>query len=694
MSPEQAGARAGAPLPDAVFRTLFDHVAVGRALETLDGRFLQVNAALCQLLGYTADELLAGDWRAVTATADDLARDEAATVDLLATPGRVYSTDKQYRRKDGTILWGHLTLSVQRDATGTPQYLLAVIEDATARVQAEEALRTSEARFRALSEHATDLVAILGPEGTYRYLSPSWQRVLGYAPADVLGRSGFDLIHPEDMASLQAALVPLQQEPGGLATAVFRMRHADGSWRTVEASATNRLDDPAVQGLLINARDITARVQAEEALRHQALHDGLTGLPNRTLLRDRLEQALRATQRDTVPLALFLLDLDRFKEVNDTLGHDAGDALLQEVSRRVLRVLRAVDTVARLGGDEFAVALPQTEEGGALHVAQSLLAVVGEPIVLAEQRVTIGVSIGVALAPQHGQDATTLLRHADVAMYAAKHGGGGVALYVPTQDQHSPRRLALLSALRQALSHNELRLHYQPLVDLGRGVVTGVEALVRWQHPERGLLLPEHFVPLAEQSGLITALTRWVLDQALRDCRQWQEQGHDLSVAVNLSMANVHEESLPDTISALLAAHGVPAERLQVELTETALMRDPAQATRVLRRLAALGVRIAIDDFGTGYSSLSYLRRLPLTAIKLNRSFVTGMGQEAADATIVASTIGLGHSLGLSFVAEGVEDAASWQQLAALGCDAVQGYYCSRPLPADALGRWLATDPS
>jgi predicted signal transduction protein with EAL and GGDEF domain len=371
------------------------------------------------------------------------------------------------------------------------------------------------------------------------------------------------------------------------------------------------------------------------------------------------------------------------------LGHDAGDALLQEVSGRVQGVLRAVDTVARLGGDEFAVVLPQTDETGALRVAQSLLEVLGEPIVLAEQRVEIGASIGVALVPHHGQDATTLLRHADVAMYAAKQGGGGAALYAPAQDRHSPGRLALSSALRHAISHEELRLHYQPLVDLSSGAVTGVEALVRWQHPERGLLLPEHFVPLAEQSGLITALTRWVVAQALRDCRQWQEQGRNLSVAVNLSMHTLREESLPDTVAALLAEHGVPATRLQVELTETALMTDPARVTAILHRLAALGVRIAIDDFGTGYSSLSYLKRLPIGAIKLDRTFVTDMGRDTDDATIVASTIGLGHSLGLSFVAEGVEDAATWHQLAALGCDAVQGYYCSRPLPVAELQRWL-----
>jgi len=384
-----------------------------------------------------------------------------------------------------------------------------------------------------------------------------------------------------------------------------------------------------------------------------------------------------------------MLDLDRFKEVNDTLGHDAGDALLREVSRRLQETLRASDTVARLGGDEFAVLLPGADTESAVGTARKLLAALVEPVTLREHAVVAGGSSGIALYPDHGADATTLLRQADVAMYAAKRGGTGYALYNPAQDQHSPRRLSLISALQRGIAHDELRLHYQPTVDMTTGQVHLVEALARWQHPEQGLLPPDAFIPLAEQTGLIVPLTRWVLATAVRQVRAWREGGLDLGVAVNLSARVLDDPDLPDSIAALLDAYEVPAARLRVEVTESAVMANATRALDVLTRLSTSGVRIAIDDFGTGYSSLAYLKRLPVDEIKIDKSFVTHMTTESDDATIVASTIGLGHSLGLRFVAEGVESRGVWQALDALGCDGAQGYYVSRALPADALAGWL-----
>jgi len=508
---------------------------------------------------------------------------------------------------------------------------------------------------------------------------------LGLTSAGIVGCNAFAVYrdHPDVLDKMRRAL-------GGEATSAL-MESAGRVMQVRYAPLTGTQGDSA--GAIGVGTDITERVRVEEALRRQALHDALTGLPNRTLLGDRLGHALAAARRDRAPLALFLMDLDRFKEVNDTLGHDAGDALLREVGQRIQEALRASDTVARLGGDEFAVLLPGDDQESAVGAARKLLAALAAPVTLRDQGIVAGGSIGIALYPDHGEDAATLLRRADVAMYAAKRAGTGYALYTPDHDQHTPGRLALIGALHGAIARDELRLHYQPTVDVADGRVRMVEALVRWQHPERGLLPPDDFIPLAEQTGLIVPLTRWVLDTTARQLRAWVDAGLDLGAAVNLSARVLHDPDLPDAIAALLATHAVPAARLRVEVTESAVMAHPAGALDVLTRLARLGVRIAIDDFGTGYSSLTYLKRLPVDEIKIDKSFVTHMTTDHDDATIVASTIGLGHSLGLRFVAEGVESRGTWQALEALGCDGAQGYYFSHALPADKLTRWMRETP-
>jgi len=436
-------------------------------------------------------------------------------------------------------------------------------------------------------------------------------------------------------------------------------------------------------------------VQAADALQHQVLHDALTGLPNRTLLHDRLAHTLRLVERDASSLALLLLDLDRFKEVNDTLGHQAGDALLRQVAARMRDAVRASDTVARLGGDEFAVLLPGAERDGAVHAAQTLLAALVAPMTVEGQTVHVGASIGIAVTPTHGHEAVVLLRHADVAMYIAKRGGSGYAVYDPRHDGYSTGRLMREAELRQALATHELVLHYQPLVDLRTGQTTGVEALVRWTHPTHGLLAPAAFIPLAEQTGLIVPLTRWVLEQVVAQQAAWARAGRPLAVAVNLSVRTLHDERLPETLAWLLRQSAIAPEQVTLEITESVLMADPAQARAVLTRLSALGVRVAIDDFGTGYSSLAYLKQLPVDAVKIDKSFVQSMGATEAtkDTAIVRSIIELGHNLGLMVVAEGIEDRETWAHVRALGGDVAQGYYMSRPLPLPSLDRWLASSP-
>jgi diguanylate cyclase (GGDEF)-like protein len=433
-----------------------------------------------------------------------------------------------------------------------------------------------------------------------------------------------------------------------------------------------------------------AESQAAERFAYQALHDGLTGLPNRILLRDRTDQAIRQADRELRPAALMLLDLDRFKDVNDTLGHHYGDQLLVQVGERLQATLRQADTVARLGGDEFALLLPRIETAeGAMAVATKLQAAFAEPFVVEGLSLDVEASIGVAVYPDHGGDPDELLQHADIAMYTAKETHAGFALFDPGQNQHSPRRLTLLGELRRAIESQQLVLHYQPKVDAHTGRVLGVEALVRWQHPEHGLIPPAEFIPLAEHTGLIAPLTHYVLDAAMQQCRAWQQAGHELSVAVNVSARRLLDLAFPDEIAAVLARWEVQARLLVIEITESAIMTDPQHAFEILSRLHEMGVQVAIDDFGTGYSSMAYLKNLPVHELKIDRSFVAQMTSSSRDAVIVRSTADLGRNLGLRVVAEGVEDPATWRELGTLGCDAIQGFYVSRPLPADDLLSWL-----
>ncbi len=416
---------------------------------------------------------------------------------------------------------------------------------------------------------------------------------------------------------------------------------------------------------------------------HRALTDALTGLANRVLLKQRTDEALHEG-----PVALVLFDLDRFKEVNDTLGHHVGDRLLQVVAERLTLAVRACDTVARLGGDEFALVLPLPQDAAsAVETAERLRAALSEPIILEGLLLDVGASAGVAVSPEHGTDVEVLLQHADVAMYLAKESGS-VELYDAGRDRHTPSRLSMLGELRRALETDELELHYQPEVALADGVVVGVEALVRWRHPVRGLVPPDDFVPLAERSGLVHALTAWVVDAALRQVAVWQEQGLPMRLAVNVTVKDLCGDGLALEVERALRRHGVPAEQLRLEVTEGSLLADPVRAAGTLRRLAELGVTLSLDDFGTGYSSLAHLRRLPVREIKVDRSFVHTM-DDSRDYAVVRSVVDLGHGLGMTVVAEGVEDARTFHRLAEMGCDVAQGWFISKALPADELTPWL-----
>jgi diguanylate cyclase (GGDEF)-like protein len=433
-------------------------------------------------------------------------------------------------------------------------------------------------------------------------------------------------------------------------------------------------------------RRVTRRLERHmREIHHQGFHDNLTGLPNRDLFHDRLEQTIAGSRREAGSSAVLLIDLDRFKEINDTLGHQSGDVLLERTAATLSAAVRESDTVARLGGDEFAVVAPRTDAEGALLLAEKLRQALARPTVVMGIDLEVDASVGISIFPDDGADADTLLRRADVALYLSKNAHAP-CLYTPEQDHYSPERLVLVSDLRRAVAAaNELVVFFQPQADLRTGHIVRVEALVRWQHPTRGLLTPDVFLPLAEHTGLMRPLTRVVLEASLRQCRAWRDAGLDVALAVNVTGRDLLDVALPDEVAEALLRHDVPANRLELEITEDTILTDPQRVRSVLGRLAELGVTLAIDDFGAGYSSLGYLKRLPVDVLKIDRSFVMNMSSDENDAVIVRSTIDLGHNLGLRVVAEGVEDATAMHTLEELDCDIAQGYYVSRPVPASEL---------
>ena len=445
---------------------------------------------------------------------------------------------------------------------------------------------------------------------------------------------------------------------------------------------------PAVERELRDAAVRRERRSAEKRLAHLAYHDPLTDLPNRVLMQDRLEQAARAANRDRTPLALLVMDLDGFKDVNDTLGHQAGDRVLQHVAGCIRGTLREADTIARLGGDEFALILPFTDTNGAVLTAQKVLHALERPFVLEGRSMSIRASVGIACFPDHGGSAVSLLQRADIAMYLAKGDHTGIAVYETARDRHTQRRLTLISELRQAIEDRQFFVEYQPIVQMRTGVTVSAEALVRWNHPQHGRVPPCDFIELAEQTGLIHALTTVVIDTALSEWARTLASS-SMTVSINLSPRNLQDGDLPERMAERLFEHGVQPSSLSLEITENVLMSDPARSMQCLTALHDMGVRLVIDDFGTGYSSLSYLRRLPVDQLKIDRSFVLGLEQNE-DEVIVRSTIDLAHNLGLAVIAEGVESERVQTKLAGMGCDAVQGTFIRGPAPAGDLQQWVA----
>ena len=449
-----------------------------------------------------------------------------------------------------------------------------------------------------------------------------------------------------------------------------------------------------VLGLLIAFLVIRHTQQQASTLRHQATFDRLTNLPNRALFADRIQQTILISRREKQSFTIIVVDLDRFKEINDALGHHVGDQVLQEVARQSRNCLRESDTFARMGGDEFIILLPSTPNlAGAIATAKKIISAINKPMQVAGQNLEISASLGIALFPEHGEKAEALLRNADAAMYEAKRTQIGYTVYNVDLNQHAEQRMQLHSELRHAIDNNELVLYYQPKINFDSGRITGVEALVRWQHPNRGLLFPDAFIELAETTGLIKPLTMVVLKMALQQCELWHKSGLNLTVAVNVSTLSIQDLEFPDQLADILKRFTIPISLLELEITETAVMTGTVRAVQCIKRLNDLGTQIAIDDFGTGYSSMSRLKELLVAQIKIDKSFVKDMAVNHNDAVIVRSTVELGHSLGMKVIAEGVEDQAAWDKLKSIGCDSAQGYYMSRPITVEKLHLWLRESP-
>ncbi|HVW31175.1 MAG TPA: EAL domain-containing protein, partial [Acidimicrobiia bacterium] len=599
-------------------------------------------------------------------------------------------------RRDGRLIDVAVTVSPIRDRAGRVVGASTIARDITAQKQAERDLRRSEERFAALVESAPDAMVIVGPDGRLLLVNRQTERLFGYRRDELLGQP-VEVLLPEGVmerhrAHRQAYIADPRPRPMGSGMELFA-RRKDGSEIAVEVSLGPLHTD---EGTVVSAaiRDITTRREAAAALAHAALHDALTGLPNRLLLEDRLQQALMRSSRRGEPVAVLFLDLDRFKLVNDSLGHAAGDDVLVAATGRLLATVRSGDTVARFGGDEFVVVAEQHE--GALPaaaLAERINAVLCEPFTVEGSEVYLSSSIGIATGL--GGEATPdgLLRDADAAMYRAKERGrAGVEFFDEPMRSEAAGRLDTQNALHRALDRGELRLAYQPIVDLATSRVAGVEALLRWNHPGRGLLAPSAFVPLAEEAGLIVPIGRWVIEEAARACARWRD--HGLFVSVNLSARQLRQPGLLDLVSGAVGSCGLSRDALRLELTESVLMEDLELHGQTLRALRSTGVSLALDDFGTGYSSLTYLRRFPVSTVKIDRSFVAGLGRNPADSAIVDSVIGLAHALGLEVVGEGTETLDQVSHLRDLGCDKAQGYYFAAPGRPETIDALLAVGRS
>ncbi|HYD94649.1 MAG TPA: EAL domain-containing protein [Noviherbaspirillum sp.] len=655
-------------------------------------RFIDANETALATLGYSYEELLQLGPQDLKPDEGELERVHRRFDEVIVSESKTGMIQTVHQRKDGSRLPVEVYLrAIQSEGR---QLLVAVVRDLTDRLQAEAVLRESEERFRVAFNQAAVGLAHVAPDGRWLMVNNKLCDIVGYSRKELLSMSFQDITHPEDLVADWALARRMIAGEIYEKTREKRYRHKAGYYIWVNLTSSMVRDaagSPKYYSTVVE--DISRRKQVEEELLHLANHDSLTSLPNRSLLLDRLAQALVFARRSDARVAVMLIDLDRFKTINDSLGHDIGDKIIIEISRRLSACIRAGDTIARLGGDEFVVIRPDVaREDAVASMAQQILAGLAQPITLQGHEFFPTASIGISVFPKDGTDGQTLLKNADMAMYRAKDAGRNTfQFYAHEMNTRALDRLKLESGLRRALERQEFAVHYQPQMDIASGRVMGAEALLRWAPPGQTMVFPGDFIPIAEETGLIVPIGEWVLRQACMQKREWHRAGMftDLKLAVNLSARQFKQQDMVKMVSRVLAETGCRPEWLELEITESIIMENPEAAAETLHRLSAMGVRLAIDDFGTGYSSLSYLKRFPIDALKIDRSFVRDITTDADDAAIAKAVIALAHSLKLAVIAEGVETIEQLDFLREQKCDQMQGYFLSRPLPVDQFGAFL-----
>ena len=654
-----------------------------------EGRVASWNPGAELIKGYTSEEILGKHFSSFYTDEDIEDGKPQSALRTAATEGR-YQQEGWRVRKDGSRFWAEVTITAVRDEDGQLLGFAKVTRDVTERREAEQALRQSEQRFRLLVDSVKDhALFMLDPEGRVESWNAGAEQLLGYGADEIVGKhlscfyTDEDVQHGKPAWDLEAAAADGQVEEEGWRVC----RDGTRFWAEVAITAVYD-EEERVRGFAQVTRDVTERARLLEQLEHQALHDALTGLPNRTLFIERLRLALARLERHPSTAAVLFMDVDRFKMINDSLGHEVGDQLLVALAERLERVMRPHDTVARFGGDELAILCEDLDdEQHAAKIAKRVVRALKRPLPVKGREMVVSSSIGIAVASEASADPERLISDADAAMYRAKAKGRGTfELFDEAMRARAMEQLETELALRRALQRRELRLFFQPVVRLDGGTTRDYEALVRWEHPERGLLLPKDFVPLAEETGLIVPIGQWVLEEACRHAAEMRRQDHQSggNVSVNISFVQVAQPELPRLVADALESSGAEPHMLCLELTESVLMEDAERAQATLKALKEIGVRLALDDFGTGYSSLGYLHRFPVDTVKIDRAFVSGLDGNRDGSAIVAVVLRIGDVLGLDVVAEGVETAAQLLELRALGCRLGQGYYFAPPRPPEA----------
>ncbi|MFA6310370.1 MAG: EAL domain-containing protein [Sterolibacterium sp.] len=673
------------------FKATFENAPVGVARLDLEGRFLEVNHKLCEITGYNCNEMLGSRILDITHQ-QDVEADRQGLADLLAGKISNFNHEIRFVRKNAGAVWLDLSISLVRDNLDAAEYFVAMVIDISARKWVEQALRESDERFRSLTELSSD--SIWEQDEQFRYTHRTTTRKFtGGAAEEAFGKTRWELpiigLSDEQWAAHKALLeahLPFRDWE-------YQFQAMDGDIRWYSASGIPIFDGQGnFKGYRGVGRDITDKKRYQEELERQANHDALTGLANRLLLGDRLEHAIALAERHDKTVAVIFIDLDHFKDINDSLGHAVGDQLLQAVAKKIAACVRDVDTIARPGGDEFVLVLAEDQsENDAMVAIGRIMANVAGIYHVAGLELHVTCSIGASLYPKDGKDAGSLLMHADTAMYRAKEAGRNRYMFYRREMNTLLRhRLSLEAELRHAVERGELLLHYQPQIDLNTGAISGIEALLRWQHPERGMVAPDEFIAVAEDSGLIVPIGEWVLNAACAQVSEWRNAGIPaIRMAVNISARQFTHKAFVASVHAALAANDLAAEFLELEITESMAVDNPEETILLLQKLHAAGLSIAMDDFGTGFSSLSYLKRLPINVLKIDRSFVSGIVTDPSDVAIAKTVIDLGRNLGMQIVAEGVETIEQARLLQGWNCNTGQGYYYSRPVTAAECARLL-----